>query len=589
MQGSPGVKQELEAERSPAHVLYSRHLEGGDPAGAARALWGRIPATMSEAYELLSEVRKGYGEVSDALEELRRVMKNELRRLGILTSKAEENIERMDGGVVEGGHQPVILGGPSLILNKVAYASSLCGLGDDGYVPLLYVADYDGLQPELANVRVPSPSPRGLLVSHPSSQELEGTPIWNTPNPPEAWLRDTIDRIRGNYRGLLRREEPRAQERALQNLSHAVTIIKEAYHSTDNVSDWSTKILGGLVNLESDMGVPILQFSAPGARRLFQPGYELLLSEPNRSGFIEATNKATELIESAGYRSGIGRRPSDYVPFFLECLGKRCTRTRVELKYRRALASSSASVTGKCPKCGEIHEFSFNASNPDLSEIADMISPRVDSRQVVVDSVIPVLAHVGGPGETSYYAEVIPAAGALGVPFPFFLRYTRTFYNAPWNERHAKGLEKGGLPTLMSGDLFGALSQWVEARNSGDGAGLTAAHSRIRSSIEGTYERLLARLGVIESEIEAIKGKLRDEEDRSALISLMREKQNAAHGIEAYLSSAFGRFSPERFGQEVSWAWLDLAVASGVGDLMGAYLREYNGHTPNSSMFFVNF
>jgi len=68
----------------------------------------------------------------------------------------------------------------------------------------------------------------------------------------------------------------------------------------------------------------------------------------------------------------------------------------------------------------------------------------------------------------------------------------------------------------------------------------------------------------------------------------MRGKQKEAHEIEVYLSSAFGRFSPERFGQEVSWAWLDLAVASGVGDLMGAYLREYNGHTPNSSMFFVN-
>jgi hypothetical protein len=578
----------LEEDRPPAHLLYLRHLDGGDPEGTARALWGRIPATMSEAYGLLSEVRRGYGETSDALEELRRVMKGQLRRLGGLTSKVEENIDGMDRGVVEGGHQPVILGGPGLILNKVAYASSLCGLGDDGYVPLLYVADYDGLQSELANVRVPSPSPRGLLVSYPSSQGLEGTPIWNTPNPPEEWLRETIERIRGNYRGLLRGEEPRAQERALQNLSHAVTIIKEAYHSTENVSDWSTKILGGLVNLEADMGVPILQFSTPGARRLFQPGYELLLSEPNRSEFIEATNEATELIEGARYRSGIGRRPGDYVPFFLECPGKKCTRTRVELKYRRTPGSSSASVVGRCPRCGEFHEHSFNANNPDLSEIADIISPRVDSRQVVVDSVIPVLAHVGGPGETSYYAEVIPAAGALEVPFPVFLRYTRTFYNAPWNERHARGLEKRGLPTLMSGVLFGALSRWVEARNSGDGAGLAAAHSRIRLSIEEAYEGLLARLGALETEIDVIKEKLRDAEDRSALISELRRKQKEAHEIESYLSSAFGRFSPERFGQEVSWAWLDLAVASGVGDLMGVYLREYNGYTPNSSMFFVN-
>ncbi|MDH5792680.1 MAG: hypothetical protein OEZ44_10905 [Candidatus Bathyarchaeota archaeon] len=92
----------MNADRPPAHVLYSRHLEGGDPTGAARALWGRIPSTMMEAYELLAEVRGRYGEASDALEELRRVMKCQLRRLGVLTSKAEENIDRMDRGVVEG-------------------------------------------------------------------------------------------------------------------------------------------------------------------------------------------------------------------------------------------------------------------------------------------------------------------------------------------------------------------------------------------------------------------------------------------------------------------------------------------------------
>jgi hypothetical protein len=54
------------------------------------------------------------------------------------------------------------------------------------------------------------------------------------------------------------------------------------------------------------------------------------------------------------------------------------------------------------------------------------------------------------------------------------------------------------------------------------------------------------------------------------------------------MSSALGRFSPERFGQEVSWAWLDVATVAGVGDLMGVFLRQYSGNTPNSSMFFAN-
>ena len=72
------------------------------------------------------------------------------------------------------------------------------------------------------------------------------------------------------------------------------------------------------------------------------------------------------------------------------------------------------------------------------------------------------------------------------------------------------------------------------------------------------------------------------------MIKKMREKQVAAKDIEQYLSTAFGRFSPEKFGQEVNWAWLDLVAVSGIRDLMGVYLREYNGNTPNSSMFYVN-
>ena len=68
----------------------------------------------------------------------------------------------------------------------------------------------------------------------------------------------------------------------------------------------------------------------------------------------------------------------------------------------------------------------------------------------------------------------------------------------------------------------------------------------------------------------------------------MRGKQAVAQKVEVYLSSALGRFSPERFGQEVSWAWLDVAVVSGMRDLMGVFMRQYSGHTPNSSMFYAN-
>jgi hypothetical protein len=326
----------------------------------------------------------------------------------------------------------------------------------------------------------------------------------------------------------------------------------------------------------------------PGSRRLFQSGYELLLSATNRERFIKATNHAAELVEASGHKAGISLREHDYVPFFLECRVSGCNRSRVELKYNRETGSATASVSGKCPWCGEVYEFSFDAGNPDLTDIVEIISPRVDSRQVVVDSVVSILAHVGGPGETSYYAEVIPAARVLGLPFPVFMRYTRLFYNTPWNDGYARALMSRGCCYLTDSGLFEALNSWVEARNAKDPDRLRKAHVAIRGCIEVTAGRLEGILAGLRQEIKEIKAKLRNPEDRQSLIKEMRGKQTYAQEIELYMSSALGRFSPERFGQEVSWAWLDVATVAGVGDLMGVFLRQYNENTPNTSMFFAN-
>ena len=571
----------------PPNRLYSNFIETGEHREIVESLWGQVPENLMGAYKLAADLRENFGETSDRIEELKKVMKHQLRNWGILTSRVEENIDRIEQGVIEAGQQPMCLGGPSYILNKVACTWKLCDIGDpEKFVPLFYVADYDGVQNELLNIRIPSPSPKGLLISLPAEAGLFDSPIYELSNPPEVWLRRTIERIRSNYRGLLKGVDQREIE--LRNLNHALTIVRSTYHSSENVSEWSTKIIGSLINVEADLGVPILAFSMPTTRPLFQTGYELLLSEPSRSRFLEASNRAVEILERAGYRPQIGLRANDYVPFFLECMNDPCSRRRIELKYRREPGMSTAHVAGKCPSCGENYDFSFTAHGPDLSEIASWISPRVDSRQIVVDSVIPVLCHVGGPGETNYYAEVIPAARSLKVPFPVFVRYTRTFYNTPWNDKYAEGLRMEGQPTLMNEDLFSALRRWVEARNAQCSDELVEAHSKIRRNIESTYKKLLESSRSLDIEIDAIKKSLSDSENRAAIIMGLQSKQRLYHAINIYLSSAFGRFSPERFGQEVSWSWLDLATVSGLDDLLGVFLRQYNRHTPISSMFFVN-
>jgi len=568
-----------------AHVIYSDFVRDGSRTELAETLWGVIPATMGDAASLLGEVRARYGAPQEGVEGFRKALKEYQRELGLLTGRVEESIDSLDAGVAEAGQQPMCLAGPSLILNKIAYAHTLCELGGD-YVPLFYNADYDGVQAELLNIRLPSPSSRGLLITYPAGPEYEGSPIHVLPNPPEEWLTRTVERIMGNYRGIMKGVKPEIHERVMRNLNHVFTVIKGAYYSTDNVSDWAAKIIGTLVNLEAGLGVPIVSPSKPEIRPFFQRGYETLLSEPNRTGFIEASNEAAELVEAHGFRPQIGRRGRDYVPFFLECSTPGCNRARIEPRY--VDGGGTASVKGVCPRCETVYEYSFNPSSPDLSDAIDWISPRVDSRQVIVDSVVPVLAHIGGPGETSYYAEVIPAAQRLGQPFPLYLRYTRAYYNTPWNVAYGEKVGAAGYPTILRDTLFEALGGWVKARNDGDGEAVKRSHDAIEASIEETYSALTAEAETLQGGVDSIKGRLGSAEDRGPLIKKLREKQEALSMVEQYLSWAYGRFSPERRGQEVSWAWIDLALVAGVTDVVGVYLRQYSEHTPNSSMYFMN-
>lgn len=574
-----------ENNRPPAHMIYSDYVKSKKKDGLASQLWGEIPYTLGKAADQLPTIAKRYGELPQ-LDPLKKAMKKNLRKHGLLTGKTSDAIDRMHQGVVEAGQQPMLMGGPSLILNKVAYATSLAA--EASMVPLFYVADYDGVQPELTNTRLPSPSSKGLHLSYPTEPRDDNLAIYEVDVPDEEWFKGVMEKIDSNYRGILGDVETRKREKIQQNLSHIYSIIKHAYYSTGNVSELSTKILGSLINIEAQIGTPIYWFSMPETRPLFIEGYELLLKEPNRSRFIKATNTAAEKGEAAGYRSQIGLRDEDYVPFFLECMNPDCRRYRVELKYRREKDADKATLKGTCPVCEEKYAFTVKASEPDLTDIIDWITPRVDSRQFIVDSVIPIVAHIGGPGETSYYAEVIPAAKALDLPFPIFMRYTRTFYNTPWNEQMADNVQKEELPVITSDDLFNNLSDWVEARNNDDAELMWEAHQGIEKSIRSTFNQLVDKSTRLEAEIEHIKEKLREPGDRQPLIEEMKKLQREAQLIDNYLSWAYGRFSPEKFGQEVNWLWLDLAAAAGVDDTMGSYLRQYNRDTPNSSMYFVN-
>ncbi|MBS7619632.1 bacillithiol biosynthesis BshC [Candidatus Bathyarchaeota archaeon] len=554
----------------------------------ANELWGHIPLNIRGALNDASKIRKDYDIDPSQLEYLVKGLKSHLRSLGICTKKVEENLDKLGNGVIEAGQQPSCMAGAGLVINKIACISKFSELSRDGsYAPIFYVADYDGVQNELLNIRIPSLSMKGCLISIPVEDSSYGIPIYMLKKPEEEWLKDSLNKILNNYRGLLRGLKEDDRKIKLKHLEHVFTIIKSTYYSAENVSDWSTKILGTIINIESDLGVPFLVFSAEPTRCLFQRGYELLVAEPNRTRFIEAINRTIETIQKSGYTPQIGIRKSSYTPFFLECMNRDCERRRIELVSEAIHGSGLFYVKGKCPACGEEYQYSFSKQNPDLSEIIQWISPRVDSRQIIVDSIIPVICHIGGSGEAGYYSEITPAARELNLPFPIFFKYTRIFYNTPWNSAYASNLEAKNCPSLVNRDFFSSLNRWVEARNNQDPQRLENAYREIEESITATFETLNIRLNTLEKEVSEIREQLQKLNDGS-MVALLKEKQSLINLVNLYLSSQFGRFTPEKFGQEVSWSWIDVAVISGLQELTRIYLRQYFDYTLNSTMFYVN-
>ncbi|MFX0056660.1 MAG: bacillithiol biosynthesis BshC, partial [Candidatus Hermodarchaeota archaeon] len=417
-------------------------------------------AIATKAPSLLQRYSNTDWHTEERLERTARALREANRRLGILTPKVKEAIEHLQEGAVEAAHQSVAMGGPCYILNKAATARSIATFGSSGNLqltPYFFIADYDVVQSELTNIRTPNAGQGGNLVSIPIPPGYEYSPVSMIPLPGRQWYEQAEESIRHNYRPLFKSVDGHARTLVEERLEQALSLIRWAYHNSNTLDEWSQRIIGRLLNLEGDLGVPLVPATDDEIRNLMMHGLEILLAKDNRERFLAAHAHATSMIQDQGFKPGIGMRDPTFVPFFFECKGKDCNRARIELSY--SLNDSTALLTGKCPICNDVVEIEINADAPDLAEVSDSLSLRVDSRQVAVDTLFPVVAHVGGPGETAYYAQVIPAVKALEIPFPQFVRYPRIYFNTPWNESLAGVLIEKEFPVIHNPEMFRALGK----------------------------------------------------------------------------------------------------------------------------------
>ncbi len=426
--------------------VYQDFIWKGGFAELAEKLYDNPVVTMGgfgeRAPAIVSTYAKMGWHTNERMEMLRRALEDLNQHLNGLTPKVKAAIERIPEGVVEASHQSVAMGGPCYILNKAASARKISALGHEKSIdlsPVFFVADYDIVQPELTNTRTPAEGQAGNLASLPVPEGYEYAPVHAIPLPDHDWYSQVEEGIRAGYRPLFKALSGNAHTLFQERLEHCLAVARSAFVNSRMLGEWSERILARLFNIEQDLGIPIVPASDSRIRHLMTAGMEFLLARPNRTIFLQAHEAATNLITENGFRPGMGSRGEEYVPFYYECQKAPCHSSRTELQHSEQ--GSRVALTGQCPSCGDKINIELDADEPDLSDVAECLSPRVDSRQLIMDFVLPIIVHIGGIGEAAYYAQVIPVANALDVPFPLFVKYPRAYFNTPWNEQTRRRFE----------------------------------------------------------------------------------------------------------------------------------------------------
>ncbi|MFX1516945.1 MAG: bacillithiol biosynthesis BshC [Promethearchaeota archaeon] len=530
----------------------------GHPSELSNDLWGEIPPSFRMLKNQIKNRREiiDFSSFHENIEILRHLVTERHRKMGTLTLKVREALNNLDYGFLDVGHQPLLFGGPLFLINKITLAEWVGTLLNIG--TFFFIGDHDSIQNELTIARFPQAnSPTGLVITSLWGVP-EGTPMHKVPLPKEEWFQEIKLKIQENLRSLMKTGKVRNEYRQLllERFYSWFDLIYDQATTTTDFSTWTQEIWSILFNIRNELGIFLNPISDLEYRQLLLPAFEFLLTENNRSRYVETLNSIYDLLVSKNIQPGLPYRETDYVPFFLECL-KCKTKTRVELKI-----ATTGILKGKCQICTEEFTFSYNSNNPDLSEIGSNITPRSDSRAVVNNITFPLLVHIGGGGETQYYSAVIPAMKRLNISPPILIRSNRIYYNTPWGEKtvHTEN-------PMLENTVYSIFTDFNKAQNENN---IRETLEKMRTLLQSKYRKEIDKLNRQQTELEI------HPQNRNLRKEMKR--------TELMLSHNFGRFSPGKDAQEVSWNWLDLAVLTGIHGICDIFQRQlkeeaYPGYT----------
>lgn len=574
--------------------MYSEYVFDGHE--VAPRFWGPIPLNMKEAVNISRPLIKGYRTNQQPVFSQERfskfcdALRNIHREYQRLTPRVKKNLDLLEEqiAVVEAGHQPALFGGPGFVINKLATIARLASLQKT--VPIMFVGDHDHEQKELTVIHLPSPGPRGITFSMPIPHEYKQSPMHVLPLPPQTWFSQALMKISSTYHELVAGLPKEQKSQYANRIQTLTSILESTFTQASTISEWSLLLWMQIINMSHDSGILFQVFSNSSIRQLMLPAFEYLLKSPTRSRLIQALNHSGSQLKEFGYTPSIGVRDEDFVPFHLECPTKGCNRTRLDPTFTHPSINGKVEISARCPKCRTYHSILIKEKSPDLSPWADLLSPRVDTRAFLVQSYTPVILHVGGAGETDYHAQVSPALEAIQSISPIFFRYTRLYYGNPWTRRQAQKLLSENLTSLQPSELHCHTSAIATGYNE-DNPGVT----RSLFAASGEY--------ILETAAQLITDESQLEKERMDTISQQREATDPTSKeelqskvgiltrrrqlVQTYLSQMFGRYSPERLGQESSFAWIDNAISLGPNELFNRLSAHYQPLTPPAATHYL--
>jgi uncharacterized protein YllA (UPF0747 family) len=518
-----------------------------------------------DSHYFYGSIAKTYGDVVDLatesprppvdgtrIEKLIKILRNFHEKLGILTPKTEKHLEMIKDGVVIAGQQATIFGGSSIIGNKIATTVKISDISKErGYplAPVFLVNTHDGIQPEITTIHLMNNQSSNSKAIH-LSDLTEGVAAHTIKTDDFSWLNENLSIVRNIFSEFKTSLEKTESKLFSEKVEHLLTFLRETYRASKTIEEWITLIWGIQTNVINDWGVVYLPSSSQEIRKLTASGYVPFLK--NRNTYIDEFNRATKKIEEMNLHPTTAKKESDYSPFFYEC---------PKDSYRVTLScieeENELILQGTCPLDKTEYTIKIDKNNIDLSNHAVHLSPRLDTNQAQLQSILPIYIRVSGPGEINYNAQVIPAVRNIGINYPIYVKYSRMLYNTPWIEKISQDPKLESY-SLFSSDFFKTLGALAKARRKGNKEDLHNASKLLKEKINTTMLQLKS---ITEEPISA---------------------------ISKYKSWQFGMYDDYHNWQEVSWPWFVMSAISGIQDYIASYHRYYSEDSLVGGIGYIN-